>query len=230
MPSWLNNVLGPRPAGRVVSVRSRGTPYPTAPAGGNGGGGGGGVDINAIMERLQGQWDAANAAGESQYQNLLGSVSNTRGEVGGIFDRAESMLEGQGTAARTRIESNRVKNLGTTENDLINRGLGNTTVRTSARRGVNVDAERAEQAVDEQVSGQRAGLLTQRAGAAAGIGNLEADAILSRRNQGPDPSIYANLLAQYGQSGGGGGPTSWQPHMGPSPGIYWSDYYGPRPT
>lgn len=227
---WLQDILGPTPPSRVVysSRRSPATPMPggsggaAAPAASN-------VNIQDILSRLQSSWDAANAAGETQYNNLLSSVNDTKSQVGGMYDQASSLLSGMGTSARTRVESQRKSNLGSTENDLINRGLGNTTVRTNARRGVNSDAERANESIDENVAGAQSGLLTQKAGATADLGRLSADSILSRQNQGPDASTYASLLASLGQSGGGGAATTaWQPYMGPAPGVYWSDYNGPR--
>lgn len=203
MPTWLDNVFGPRQSGRVVSVTRNAPPQmPQQQPGG-------GFDLNALLKQMQGQYDASNKAGLEQYQHLMDAVNGVQGSVlgaGGLYDQAGNALTNMGTTARSRIAENTIKQKGVSDQDLQGRGLYNTTIASSVNRGIESDAERANQAVDEQVGQARAGLATQRAGATMDIGRLMADSILSRRNEGPDASMYANLIASLARNGGLNGP------------------------
>lgn len=197
--SALNRAFGPRPASRVVSVRTR-RPAPAAPV--QQPARQAGPDLSALMSGIQGQFDAANKANLERYQNLLAGVENTRRQVSGIYDQALAGLEGAGTAARGRIAENMTRSLGMADQDLISRGLGNTTVRSNVQRGIRSDAERANQEVDERVAQQRAGLLAQRAGMEADLGRFAADATLSRVDEVPDLGAYTSLISAMASEGG----------------------------
>lgn len=236
-----NYGLGPSRGPRVVNTRSRGAPGGMLPTGGSGGAisssSGGGLNIDELLRRLQEEQSNANNAGLARYQSLLETVGGAQTSVlgpGGTLDRADELTQNMGQTARRRIADSTAQQLGSSEQDLTSRGLGNTTIRSNVRQGIQAGAEQANQAVDEQVSTARAGQLQQRAGTQMDFARLMGDSILSRNDQGPDMGMYANLLAQLSQSGGAtasgaAAPTSWQPHMGPMPGVYWSDYRGPRP-
>jgi hypothetical protein len=199
MPSWLTDVLGPSPAPRVVSVtRNSGTGGSSIP----------GLDIPALLKALQGQNDSANKDGMAQYENLLKTVGGVQSDVlgmGGLYDQAAGAMDSMGNSARRRITEGTTQKKAQASQDLVSKGLFNTTIGSSVNRGIDSDAERSMQDVDEQVSGARAGLLTQKAGATMNIGSLMADSILSRRNQGPDMGLYANLLQALTSAGGGSG-------------------------
>lgn len=200
---WLTDLLGPKPAPRVVNYQS--TPY--TPPSANTTSQKPSIDIQALLAKLQGAYDQSNSDSAEQYKNLLGAV-NSGGQTvlgqGGIYDQAANLMSTMGQTANRRIGENQTKNLASSEQDLITRGLGNTTIRNSARRGINVDAENARQDVNERVAGAQAGLLTQKAGTTMDQTRLLADSILSRSNQVPDAGMYAQLLQQLGAAGGGG--------------------------
>lgn len=119
------------------------------------------ADIVSRFEKAQAD---ANAANEQRYQQILSS------------------LGGQGKSAYRRIDQGTTQALGASDQDLTSRGLGNTTIRSTAQRGIRSDAENAKLAVDEQVAGMKAG-------------------VMERRNDiGPDFSMYANLLQQAAAS------------------------------
>lgn len=203
MPAnWLEQIMGPTPAPRVVSVMSR----PRAlnrPNTAQQSGGAQPFDIQELLRRMEAERTSANTAGLERYNNLLSTVSGVGSRIGGLYDQAEGLMAGMGGTANRRIEENRVRSLAESEQDLVSRGLGNTTIRNSARRGVNADAENARADVAERIAGARAGLLTQRAGAEMDQGRLMADSILSRRDESPDASLYAQLIANLARSGGG---------------------------
>lgn len=145
----------------------------------------------------------ANTDEESKYQRLLTSISGLQGQIGGTYGQAQSALEGVGTAARQRVADTQTQQSASSDQSLISRGLGNTTVVNAARRGIQSDAERANQSIDEQVGAMKSGLLTQRAGAEMDLGRLNADAILSRSaTSGLDMNAYLQLIQQLARTGG----------------------------
>jgi hypothetical protein len=182
------------PAGRIVSMKT---------IGGSSGLGGKGSsrkqsqlaeDLIAQLTQMQGQ---ANKAGKARYQQLLQQIAQLQQGIlgeGGTLAQAEERMAGFGEAGRARLDQDLIRQMAEAEQGLISRGLGNTTVRTSARRGVAEDIERARQALDERVAAQQAGLLERRAGMQADLGRLEADAILSRQDEGPNMGTYLNLI------------------------------------
>lgn len=161
--------------------------------------------MQQLLASLQQQSTQARTDQNAQYQNLLASVAGTQGQVLGSFDNAASLLGTQGTSSKQDVADNLVKQNASTEQDTVNRGIGNTTIRSNLLAGNGVAAQKADQSIDENVAGQQANLMTQKAGAQLQLGNLSADSILSKNIQSPDTSAYLNLLAQLGQSTGAAG-------------------------
>lgn len=172
-----------------------------------GGGGGmakkGGKNIKKLLkqllEQLQTGETQAREAGEEQYQNLLESITGLKSQVGGTFGRAEQMLGQVGEAQRRRVQAAGKQASAASRQDLISRGLGNTTVVDAVQRGINTDTQRAMQELSGQEAAQALGLLTQRAGSERQLGALEADAILSRQIESPRTSEYLSLIQALGQ-------------------------------
>jgi len=148
------------------------------------------INLNDIMRRFEAAQLAANQANEKRYQDILASLS------------------GMGTAARTRVAQQKTQAQGGADQDLISRGLGNTTIRQSVQRGIASDAELANQSIDEQVTGMRAG-------------------VMERRNDtGPDLSMYANLLQAAAAAGDGSKITAQVPRGTPSTPIAPGGFIG----
>ena len=221
MPApWLTAALGPSPAPRVVRTTSR--PSPTMVSGGASASQP--FDINSLLQGLQGQYESANAAGLERYQNLLSTVEGVSSRVlgeGGLFDQRTNLMSGFGQTASREIGERETAALAESEQDLVTRGLGNTTIRGTARRGIRADTEKARGALTENIAGMQSGLLGQRAGAEMDIGRLTADSILSRQDIPPDMGLYANLLQALGSGGAGTSPFS-----GGSGGAYGGGSYG----
>lgn len=221
--SWLTDVLGPsRP--RTVSV-TRNTPssgVTQSPTGSNTP-----FALDGLLQRLQGSYDESNKAGLDQYKNLMASVGGVNQRVlgkGGLYDQAGAGLTTMGGVARNRIAQGSTRAKAEASQDLVSRGLSNTTVGASMNRGIDSDAEFANQGVDEQINNARSGLAISRAGTEGDLGRLTADSILSKRNEGPDQQLYAQLIAQLGRSGGlgsfssgGGSSGASVPTTGSSP-------------
>lgn len=160
------------------------------------------VDYNKFLADLKAQQDAANAAGEGQYQNLMRVAGSTRTNVGSLFDQQMAQMAGMGATENARIDDSRIKNLAGAEQNRISRGLTNTTIASSEDRGINIDSERAKQDNAERVSMAKAGVLGNRASAEMGLGQFEADSILSKRNVAPDLAMYLQMIQNLGASGG----------------------------
>lgn len=186
---------------------------------GGGGGGGGGSGMRSsggqsatftgkggqyaknIQKDYESQRDAANAANLSRYDEMMGGIAKTQAQVGGRFDQAQGLLANSGQAARARIQRSTTQAKGSAEQGLISRGLGNTTVRNSVLRGIDYDAEAANQAVDERVAGQQSGLIERRAGAEMSLGRSETAAIAGRTDAAPDMSLYMSMLQNLSNRG-----------------------------
>lgn len=156
---------------------------------------------NQAAKALQASQAQANADENDKYNRLLASISGLQGQIGNTYGQAQSALEGVGTSARQRIADQQAQQSAASDQSLISRGLGNTTVVNANRRGIASDAERANQSIDEQVASMKSGLLTQRAGSELQLGNLNADAILSRSaTSGLDMNTYLQLIQQLARA------------------------------
>lgn len=116
-----------------------------------------------IIKQLQQAQTQANTANEQRYQDIL------------------KQYEGMGAAGMARIGQAEQQQQARGTQDLISRGLGNTTITSAVSRGVASDAEMARQQLQENVAQQRAGVMER------------------RTDQGPDLSMYANLISQAAQ-------------------------------
>lgn len=184
----LNSAFGGASQPRVVSYQT------------NGGGGGGGiaasgggtatnhVNLQDVIKQLQDQQAKQNTSAEQRYRQVVNQARSLQQQVlGGISNMGQSAMR--------QIEANRVQQQGATEQNLVSRGLGNTTITASAARGVNADAQRQRQAVQEQVAGQRASFQMQ-------TGTNLIDTMLSRQDDPMNIGLYAQLLQQLGGAGG----------------------------
>lgn len=204
MANWLTDVLGPTPAPRNVSMTRQGAPSMPTP----GAGGIPGFNIQDLIARMEAESNKANTDSLAQYRNLMKMTKGEQERVigpGGYYDQAAGLQSGMGATQNAAIDAATVKGKASSEQDLISRGLGNTTIRSSVNRGIESDAQRAKNSVAEQVATAKAGLLTQKAGADQEIGRLRADSLLSRTNMPPNMNAYMQLLQQLAASGGMGG-------------------------
>jgi hypothetical protein len=182
--------------GRVV--------YQKSGLGGGGNMAGGNKDIEKLLKKLLKQLnkgsDEAKTKGEEQYAALLDSLAGLKeGVLGGTLGRAEQSLGQIFASDRQRVQDMKTAASGAARQDLVSRGLGNTTVVDAVERGIASDAEAAMRAISGSEAQQALGLFTGKAGLQTQIGGMEADAILSRDIRGPDTAQYLALLQQLGQ-------------------------------
>lgn len=122
-------------------------------------------------------------ANESRYQQMLGLnrlredlaakqlnetgnvLANRAGAVMGDFQTAKNEIEGAGAAARRDIMGNQTQQLAANTASARARGLGNSTVLDSMRRGTAMDTGRNLASLGENLAQQRSGL-AERQGAA----------------------------------------------------------------
>lgn len=192
--SWVTELMGPSKP-RVVSVTSKN--QPAAPPA---------FDQKALLKQLQAQFDQFNNAGNNQFANLMKVVEGTNNAVlgsEGLYPQANNLLSMMGSTEGNRINQSEMRALGGTDQDLMSRGLTNTTVRDTARRGVRADAETARQSLAERVATAKSGLLERQAGATTGLGQMTGDFILSQKNTPPDMGAYMSLLQSLAAMSGG---------------------------
>lgn len=145
---------------------------------------------NALMGFLQ-QADTAQAeakaANEQRYADILqGYQQRTAG--------AAQDIEGLGASERLNIGDRYTTGRAQAEQDLISRGLGNSTVRSSVMRGYDQERDRAMTRLAEDQSNMRLQYLPA----------LEGDRLqfMERRNDvGPDMNQVAALAQSFGQAG-----------------------------
>jgi|GEM_PF-3593628 len=168
-----------------------------------------GGNVNNLIGQFMDAYNKSNQDSLAQYKNLLASVNRTKADVGGLFRKAFGQLKGYGKSAMQDIADQQVTQTGQAMQDAISRGLSNTSLAMNALRGASLDADKKRLLLRDQIAGQKSNLLTQQAGMNFNLGNLMADSILSRQNQGPDMGLYMQLIqqlaaSQAGQSSVGG--------------------------
>lgn len=171
----LSQQLGPRPQGQIVSYKSKG-----------GGGGAGGA--GAFMRQYQAQASQRTEALKQQREQTL--------RLGrAAFERARGELSKVGGAARERIGQSREGRLARSQQSLISRGLGNTTILGSRERGIESDIGREQGSLDEMLARMRAGLEERAGGFELNLGQFG----LQSMGAGPNMSDFMQMLSQLSQ-------------------------------
>lgn len=176
----LNQAFGPRPGPQVVSVQSRG--------------GGGGRNYGQINQFMQGQQQASQA----RYADIQKQLADTQARVRQQFENAQLNLGKVGKSGRRRIAQKTERGLASSEQDLISRGLGNTTLRGSARRDVLQRGEYAEQDLEGGLAQMFSNLSMQGAGLEMNLGQMGLQGMQGQ----PGMNQYLQML-QMLMSGGG---------------------------
>ena len=110
------------------------------------------VDPAATLQNLLGEYvssyNTGRAVNEQRYADIL---SGYRDRYSGSL----SLLEGMGDTQKAALNQQYDKLSASTNQDAISRGLGNTTVRDSLKRGVEADRAVSQNALAEQVRKQK---------------------------------------------------------------------------
>lgn len=146
-------------------------------------------DYDEILNSYRDQQKKANQANEERYGQQLK-----------LANRNIRQAKRYGKSQRQEIADQADRSQAQGTQDLISRGLGNTTITESVRRGVGADADRSNLLLDDLV-GQRV----------SSARSAKSDIIGGRSDVGPNLDAFSQLLQQMGQgqamagAGGGGG-------------------------
>ncbi len=130
--------------------------------------GGGGQARKAEARALETQ-RAQDAAKNAQIQKTL---KRQRVKQSKLMKRARKSVARSGKGERARIKERGIKMAGAGEQELISRGLGNTTIRAGFQRGVRTDTQRLMTEQRDLQSQRMAGLFSREAGMAIPEGQL----------------------------------------------------------
>ena len=136
------------------------------------GGGGGNIDFSGSPAGLQqsfaGAYNSALAQNQSNYNNILSgyqkTIADQMGAQGAItsgynqlYNTVIGGIQGSNQANQTAIGQQYARQSGTAAQQLIDRGLGNTTVQQSVQRGISLDEAQAQTQSANQFAQLQAG-------------------------------------------------------------------------
>lgn len=167
-------------------------------------------DYQAILNTYRQLQTQANEANQQRYDDILSTIQQTSDQVGASYDQSLALLDTLGQSDRERIDMGSARAQASANQDLINRGLGNTTIRSSVQRGIEDDRQRAQREVTEGVGRQKSQVIQQRAGSEERMGNFLAQMMEARTDRGPDTGQFAALMERVGagQGAGADGPAT----------------------
>jgi hypothetical protein len=186
-------------------------------------GGGMGAGAGNIGNQFQAALNNARQANEARYQDILGGYQQR-------YQRGLGMLAGLGQQEGRDINELYDSQGSKINQDLIGRGLGNSSVMATMAMGNNRERNADLGRLNDRVRQQA--MATD-----AGLSGDELQFMERRNDVGPDLSMLAQLAqgmgaAGYGQGGGGGGMGGYMPPMDMSfmmPG-FGGGYQSPGPS
>jgi len=158
--------------------------------------------LQQLIAALSKSSAGANTAGEAQYQNLLNAMKLGSKQTMGYYKQAGQQIANFGASQKDEIEQTRLNQRAEVNQDMIGRGLGNTTILPTMLGGADTRATKANIALGDTIAGMKSGLLERTGGMKFDLTKLKGDSILSRQNVGPDMGMYLNLIQMLGASGG----------------------------
>lgn len=155
---------------------------------------------------------AANAARQSsnilnqymagQQQQGLNTLEQASQRANDLYNDSRIQSDTIGNQAYNRIAANLARTEAKNTNNLISRGLGNSTILATINRGAQRDAEDAHQGVDEQRAQRRLALNQNLAQSDASMAGAKANYLMSYVPQDAGGQAATNLVG-YKKSGGG---------------------------
>lgn len=224
-------------------------------------GGGGGVygaasgDPGAIAADYTKSYNSALAMNQANYNNILAGyqkslASQTSAQqaiqagYSNLYNDVLGRISSEGESRRQGIDRASAQTLAKSSQQLIDRGLGNSTIQTSVNRGVEADRNFQQLNLSDQLARQSADYMSRLGLAGLGSEQRGQDAMLGQFNRQldfmnsvtakyPDAGMYGQLAMQAGQAKAaergayqtGGGSFAGNP--GPRAGYVPSNpYYG----
>ena len=118
----------------------------------------GNAGLAGVANQLQTAQNAANTANQQRYQDILGMYSN------------------MGTSGAQQIQQQTQQNQAQNTQDMLGRGLGNTTLTSAMSNQINSMGQSNQLALQDQLTGQ------------------EANVMMQMNQNGPDVGQYAGLM------------------------------------
>ncbi len=180
------------------------------------------TDLASLGRHATETYSNALAMQSSNYSNIIAGYGQTMAQqtsaqdaiAGGytnLYNDVLGQLGNQGDAQRSMINRDYAANVGRSSQQLIDRGLGNSTVQSSVNRGFEFDRALAGNALNEQVGRQYADYASRLGQAGldyrdranmqnTGQSNRQLDWMNSVNSPYPDAGMYSQLAMQYGQA------------------------------
>jgi hypothetical protein len=147
--------------------------------------------LQEFLDSAKAQEEAANAANEERYQDILGRLEDR-------YDRNMDRVSNYGEAALQDLIESSDEALGGVRANLANRGLGSSTIFDAFRQRSARDLAREKQRLSEQVD-RRAAEYDQAL-------SKDIAAFMERRtDEGPNQNMIAELARQFGSANDGRG-------------------------
>jgi hypothetical protein len=172
-----------------------------------------GPAYKSAYESARGFNEALYGLADTGYRNLAAYQTSAAEAIQGGYTGLTNQVLGQirqtGEARGTAIDDAYAQANAVSQQSLINRGLGNTTVLDSQRRSATTDRERARTQLSNDLSEMTAGYQSnlglaglrsqeQLAQQGLGVGYRHMDFLNSIQAPYPDAGMYAGLAQQYG--------------------------------
>ena len=154
----------------------------------NYGGGMGAQGIKALMRQQKKEAEERN----KRFEAIMKRQRELREKM---MNSARGAIEGAGTARRQDIRETGVRRGAQGAQNLISKGLGNTTITSAVQRGVAADTSRNMTYQRSQEAGQMSGLYAQEAGMLLGEGQFQLG---GERGMGGGLEDYIAMLASLG--------------------------------
>lgn len=162
----------------------------TSGTGANGTGANGGPSGQLTAEQ-QAAYEQALANNDARYEDILRGYQQRQ-------LNSRDMLNELAVQERADVDRRYDRQFAASEQDLIDRGLGNSTVRNSIKRGVEESRNSSQGQISDRLNQQQLALYTGMSG--------DQLAYMERRTDAyPDLALFAQLQQQYGASGADGG-------------------------
>lgn len=156
-------------------------------------------DTRTTTEKLSDEYTKAykeaKASNESRYNKLLSNLDAQKAE-------ATQLLEGYGTAQKSKIADTYKQSLSNSLQNLAGTGLYNTTAYGTTQTGSAKNKATSEAELDESIN-------TQKLNAYGTINAARNAVIENRTDEYPDMSTFLNMLNQYGYTGADGSATGY---------------------
>lgn len=156
--------------------------------------------VAGVTARFDAEHNAANAANEARYNQILGGYGDQKAGYQKRQDDIMSMLANNGVQEKADIEQSGRDRQGAAAQDLVSRGLSATTIGSQTARGIdrstNADLGRAAERQRAQQANVQAGLSADTLGVDANKLNF----MERKTDNGPDFGSYASLISSLAAS------------------------------